>query len=339
MKVLSCYLTPIAELTIPGDVRKRMRDARVIELAESIRVNGQIAPIVMRPSDGRIIAGRDRLAALLINGARYAMVQRVTCLDVEAVRMEIAENLHRRQDSRTELLARYTETLEGDALTPPPPEARTVAAADGPELDEMLAKAKVKVARDDPPEETTQEVITATSVAETPPEAEPAKPGRPKGSKSRKGKAAEIVADAAGIDPKSVMRATQRQAKKEAAATAPAPAESPAPCIDGLGQPVPADIGVAALLARLALEDIDKAMRRALADLTHLRKTVAPYPVNLGQLRDALRTAAHLSRAYQPAAVCKFCRGAKPDCATCWGAGFMTVEQAERLIEGWRRAR
>ena len=68
MKFLGSKNIMLRRIKGPGDIKKRVSDPRVHELAESImELGGTIAPIVVRKQDTKLIAGRDRYAAHLIN--------------------------------------------------------------------------------------------------------------------------------------------------------------------------------------------------------------------------------------------------------------------------------
>jgi ParB-like chromosome segregation protein Spo0J len=100
----------LSSIVVPGDVRGRMKDAHVVELAESIREYGQEpihAPVVDVDGGNKLVAGRDRIAALMILKTKTVWVRlgsEMSAEDIEGV--EIEENLRRRQDDRNALIAR-----------------------------------------------------------------------------------------------------------------------------------------------------------------------------------------------------------------------------------------
>lgn len=108
MNWLPAMQVAVKKLVLPGDISARQREPRVVELAESIRERTGKRPIhlptVEYPSM-KLLAGRDRIAACLLNGDRKVWVQPVSQLtDVERRDIERDENIHRRVDNRDELI-------------------------------------------------------------------------------------------------------------------------------------------------------------------------------------------------------------------------------------------
>jgi hypothetical protein len=94
----------------PGDVKQRQAAAHVQELARDIRELGDEpinAPAVVKAAKAwKLIAGRDRYSALLLNGAKRCWVRVIDeATPQELHDLEVSENLHRRVDDRDKLIA------------------------------------------------------------------------------------------------------------------------------------------------------------------------------------------------------------------------------------------
>lgn len=108
----------VKALRLPGDIQQRKGQPHVIELAESIRERTGGRPIhlptVEYPSMS-LIAGRDRVAALLLNGARSIEVQLVSQVTEKERRdLERDENIHRRVDDRDALIRQRVDEREAE---------------------------------------------------------------------------------------------------------------------------------------------------------------------------------------------------------------------------------
>lgn len=108
----------VASLKLPGDVKARMKAPHVIELAESIRNRTGGRPIHLPtfeyPSK-ELIAGRDRMAAALINGEKTVRIQLVSQLTAKERRdLERDENIHRRVDDRDALIKQRVDEREAE---------------------------------------------------------------------------------------------------------------------------------------------------------------------------------------------------------------------------------
>jgi hypothetical protein len=107
MNCLNFRRVDIKSLKLPGDIKARMKAPHVIELAASIEKFGgePVEPPVVQDKTRVLIAGRDRIAALMLNKVPRVWVRIVEGEPEELKGLEIDENLRRRQDSRKELLA------------------------------------------------------------------------------------------------------------------------------------------------------------------------------------------------------------------------------------------
>lgn len=86
---------PIADVIIIRDARQRRELEGIPELAESLRLNGQINPITLDDNNG-LIAGERRLSAAKLLGWTEIKFTRLSSLSAEErERIELAENLER----------------------------------------------------------------------------------------------------------------------------------------------------------------------------------------------------------------------------------------------------
>ena len=90
---------PVAQLVeSPTNPRKRYDEERLQELAESIRAQGVLAPLLVRELDRErfeIVAGSRRFRAALLAGADSVPVRVVHLSDAEAIIAQVVENLQR----------------------------------------------------------------------------------------------------------------------------------------------------------------------------------------------------------------------------------------------------
>lgn len=121
-----------------ADVRRRTKQQHVVDLANDIRERGEepIQAPTVRAADKKLLCGRDRMAALMLMKARKLWVHVVECTDDEAAELELSENVYRRTENRSELLARLValkeQKIRADATqggTPVPPAQRVKAEA------------------------------------------------------------------------------------------------------------------------------------------------------------------------------------------------------------------
>jgi len=90
---------PLASLTeSPNNPRRTFEEAALNELAESIKTQGILAPLVVRPVGQRfeIVAGARRYRAAHLAGLETAPVRIVELTDAQALETSIVENLQRR---------------------------------------------------------------------------------------------------------------------------------------------------------------------------------------------------------------------------------------------------
>ena len=114
MKWMGYKQVGVSTISLPSDVKRRQKMPHVIELAKSIAELGEEpihAPTIANRTR-KLIAGRDRMAALLINGVKACWVRVVEGTAQELADLEVDENLHRRHDNRDELIARRVAKVE-----------------------------------------------------------------------------------------------------------------------------------------------------------------------------------------------------------------------------------
>ena len=290
-----------------ADIRRRVKAAHVVELANDIRTRGEepIHAPTVRTSDKRLICGRDRMAALVMLKAKKAWVRLVDCTDAEAQELELAENVYRRNENRAELIAQLVGLKEQQVRA----EVELTQRAPG-------------VGGDDP----SQRGKGASSDPET-----------RAGQRAIKAEARKRGARDGGITT-SAIRKAERAAEKSSAApmsgelgSAPAAeAGEPALTLDLLG----CDDASAKAVAKYArkdqeaIDEADQALRHAQAVLRRLTPCTA-----FKQLHEQVHRVASLVRSARPEAICPWCKGLpKSDvaCGPCAGLGYVTDEMRAR---------
>lgn len=295
----------IKSLRLPGDLVARSRTDEIRELAGDIAVNGLIHPVTVNATTKELICGRDRVAAhLRLKRTHIAAIMVEVSDSVQVKRLTIAENLRRRQDNRTDLLAAYAalETIE----------VRAKDLAELMSMPEDVAKAKDF---DDVEEETPVERRTVVT-----------KETLPRGPKKTVGAAREKVAAVAGVTPEAV-RSAQRRAASKKAEKPEAPVE-PSMVIRTFGNPVPSEIVEAAKEAQGIVDAIDRHLRAALREMSRLE----PYKIAAQQrLYQQIRQAGGGVRHMRPDAVCPWCKGLSPSCESCGGRRWLTVAEMQNV--------
>jgi hypothetical protein len=112
MKWLGTRKVALKSLIMPGNFAATKAAARIMDLASSIREHGIAEPPAVEAKTMRLIFGHDRIAALLTLKETKVEVRLWEGSPQEFRRLQIAENLHRRQDDRDALLAEYVRSEE-----------------------------------------------------------------------------------------------------------------------------------------------------------------------------------------------------------------------------------
>lgn len=120
MKWLGTKRVALKSIVLPGNFSATRAAPRITELATSIREHGTIEPPVVEAKTHKLVVGHDRVAALLSLKEEQIEVRLVEGTATELRRMQIAENLHRRQDDRTSLIAEYARAEETEIARPEP---------------------------------------------------------------------------------------------------------------------------------------------------------------------------------------------------------------------------
>lgn len=103
----------------PAQPRTRFNDASLSELAESIKTNGVVQPILVRRKAGRfeLIAGERRLRAARIAGLRSVPAVIRDVPDEKLLEIALVENIQREDLNAIEEAHAYKSLLEGVGLT------------------------------------------------------------------------------------------------------------------------------------------------------------------------------------------------------------------------------
>ena len=285
-----------------ADVRARMKAPHVAELAVDIKARGgdPIHAPTVRAGKMTLLCGRDRFAALSMLKARRIWAHVVECDDTEAKELELAENIYRRADNRSELIAQLVALKEQ--------QIRAVAENKGGTVSQLAPQTVTANAR--------KEVARAAGV-----------------STAAVRKAQQRAAGAAAKD-------SDGSAGHGAAGEPPTgplmPLETPGavapkPTIDLLG--IPEDAVGQHLLRGAAeqqriIDETDQLLRRAQFVLAGLRD--AGYsPARAGDIKAQVQRVASLVRGGRPVALCPYCKGATGD-GSCDSTGLATKDEFDR---------
>lgn len=312
MKFIGVKRLKIEALKLPGDWKKILKSDDAGTLAESLAH----VPILQRPGvrkkDRAVIWGRHRLAALHIDGQRSAEVDLWDCSDEELALAKDVENAFRRGPdvmSRMRLIERWAKEIA---------DARAEDAGEKPEAAERNKRDNVPVI---------------------------AQRGKPK---TAKGEARERVAALAGVTPETLRKQEQRAKAKEPAKpiewgdmSGPGGKE----LADqhhwiaqlrsfeyyGLIDLVTEDFARLVVETRRAIDQVDKDLRRTLAGITEMEKTISPSvfaDLDLQTVYSRIQQQASALRAIYPVALCPYCKGVSDLMRRCKGCnGLSTVGQ------------
>jgi ParB/RepB/Spo0J family partition protein len=107
---------PLASLIVAPQVRTKMEKEALAELAEDMRTNGVLEPILVRPaghSKYRIIAGHRRAAAATLAELTTVPAMLRNATDEEAMMMQLSENIHREDLSTKDLANAIRRLFDG----------------------------------------------------------------------------------------------------------------------------------------------------------------------------------------------------------------------------------
>ncbi len=299
VRYLEQRVVSIARLVLPGDMKRRMEAPHVKELSKSLGQVGLIHLPVVEAKTMRLVAGRDRVAALMLAGATGVEVRFVEGPREALDALELRENLHRRRDDEAAMRARLVElekkrVVEFETQEP---------AAEEPGHD-----------GDEP------EGISRTSSYGNPAsEGEaPRRRGRPRSAAKL---AREKVAAELGIQEDSLRRHLKAAEAKKG------PEAEPGLPIDTMGIVLSEETKQRVLTAAEQLERADQLMRQVQATLSRLEGSVAN--ARLKQLIDAAHQVAVDVRRAKPVRVCPYCKETvlRKSCMGCEGVGYTTEGQ------------
>jgi hypothetical protein len=303
VKWLGYVRKSVKSLHLPGEIGKRQKQQHVIDLAADIRELGEEpinAPVFDKA--GQIIAGRDRMAALLLNKAKRCWIRVADATEQERSDLEVSENLYRRVDNRQEMIARRVRRVVEQIAATRKDKRTNVPLGTARQIKSQALK---KVAR--------EAGITPAAVR-----------------KAEQRERAKDKGEIAGSSP----ALTGDGERGESGKLSPASLAPPAP-------PCPVDaFGVEtspAFRSRMSeiqgvLEMINRHLINAQTELVKLK--AMEFPGALWQrLKADIHSAAYNVRAAKPALVCLYCRD--PDgtallrdhCNGCSKLGYLTEEQ------------
>jgi len=114
---LPARIVELSELTLPSDWRDRLANARSKEFSAVLKnTSGPIHLPVVEASTGEIVAGVDRIAALVNGGEKRFECRIWTGSPAEKRMLRASENLHRRRDDDGKWLAEYLEAVKSSRL-------------------------------------------------------------------------------------------------------------------------------------------------------------------------------------------------------------------------------
>lgn len=318
MKWLGFKRVKFGSLHVSSDIKARTKEARVAELAESMRdaTGGEPGNCPWVRRDGasyHVVAGRDRVAASMVLKAKHIWVRIGEFTERELLLAEVHENLRRRQDDQAELLARLVETT-----------AQEVKACHGDTLADQTA---IAMARKQVAEETGKTTQALKQIAKRQrAKAEPdltAKTGQPDQVSS------EGAAEAPGV---ACVRAGD--------------GALPPPPIETWGEPISDALAADVADIQALVDAADAGARAVQVAMTKLKASSNSYPVEVAERHryDAQAMASNI-RASRPHALCPCCKNRHDIgdeyaewCTFCSGSGWVTEEQLGAAPDELKRA-
>jgi ParB-like chromosome segregation protein Spo0J len=295
MKWVGSKVIQLDTVKLPAGFAKRKKEPHVKELAKSIQRGGVISLPVVRAKPRDLVAGGDRLAALMLLGITRHEVRLVEGTDQELRILTLEENVRRRRSDNY------------DAMTA--------------ELVELTGE-QIEERRAEEPEE-----LPANLTGNEEPE--PRKAGRPK---SAKGEARELVAAATGRTPEAVRQAEKRAKAEEKASEEPAagvPMPAPVDTFDvELAESVMRDLFPNVRVVQETLREAGKKVDASLRLITlNLKNGPALSMAAFSRTWQAVHDAADAIRRATPESVCPWCKCQLhrfAACNGCGGTGFVS---------------
>lgn len=308
----------LATIVLPGGFAKRKKEQHVRDLAASIERGGVISLPVVQDKPRKLVAGGDRLAALMLNKVMSHEVRIVRGTAQELEELMLEENLlRRRSDDYAAMTKRLVELRTGD-----------IEAADRAEVVAEEAAGRAIIERF--LEEAVDDGLLVAATAND----EPAPVGRPK---TAKGKAREQIAKETGKTPEAIRQAEKRAVAKErkAAEQEQNPftdaGEPLAPPVETYGLPLlTAEDAYQVVMAQAALEKVEGFLNKALASVANHAGADSLAARICNDVMAALGKLAVDVRAAYPRAVCAACKlipARRAKCKACASTGFVGVTE------------
>lgn len=318
----------LADIVVEKGFSQRKKTAHHESRKASIKRHGLINLIVIQDRTRKLLAGGDRLAALLALKVKSHEVRVFRGTEEEFEALQLAENIERRHNDDVDAMTkRYVELTASEI-------EKAEAAEPTPEVREAILAAVDNARKFGG----TPDVIVHDGVeyrTDAVDESEAPRPvGRPKTSK---GKAREAVAAATGKTPEAIRQAEKRARKKEEEVTErdqspfTDPGEPLAPPVETYGLPLlSAEEAYFVVVAQEALKKLDVALTKAQVALSH-QTDAAEESLATVICRDISTRLYELAtdvRAAYPRAVCPSCKRVSArtaKCEVCSGTGIVGV--------------
>lgn len=299
-------------IVLPAGFAKRKKEPHVARLAESIKAGGMIALPVVTDKPRKLVAGGDRLAALMLNktASHEVRLVRGTPEEIEALMLE--ENLLRRRGDDYDAMTRRLVELHRGAI-------------------ESEAKAVVGRGKDG-------EELAAPPWSGAPTDADwkstdtPKKRGRPKTSQ---GAARELVAKATGKSPEAVRQAEKRakEAEKEAAKP-PGPPPPPVETWDLVLDSRTVKEFEIVRICQAAIDETERFLKSALRSINALKDGGALAKAVHSRCASSVQEAGAVVRRAGVDAICPYCKHVptlRKDCTGCGGTGYVSNDALDNI--------
>lgn len=299
-----------------ADIKKRTKAAHVAELAGDIRARGEepIHAPTIRAKDRKLLCGRDRVAALLCLKVKKIWCHVVECDDKEAKELELAENIYRRADNRSELIAQLVSLKEQQiAAQRAAAEPGTVSQAPYAQPRAIARKAVAKAAGISPAAVRKAEQRAAKNDSG----AGPGRAGTETPSEARR-------ESAASSSPEDMTGSGGAAGATQEEDVQPLTLDLLGLGVDDDGARAVMDLAVG---EQAAIDDADKHLRLAQSALSRFSLAVVQQ-----ELKEQVRRVASMVRAARPEAICPWCKGLPQiaKCEPCHTLGWVTAEKRER---------
>jgi len=177
VKILGIKTVKLKKIVLPGNWPEILKRPSAAERGKSIAEHGLIHEPVVRKTGGRmvLVAGRDRVAGMELEGMKEVQVKVIECSDDEAADIEELENIERRHDKEevkvvtAKRLKRLAALLEKE----PPPSKRGRPKLATTKAREQIAKEKGVTPRAVEMAERRRKKKAAAAMADLIPEEEP----------------------------------------------------------------------------------------------------------------------------------------------------------------------